>query len=943
MSLTGPRVITGRRKLLKAVLVGISGNFQRVRHQGGGEANLTCAALGEARRRLTASGGAALAFAASGGAGSPTKSGAGAAVLSTIAGGGAFARRGAIGSASLLTAAGGIAAARRQASGAASLLSAAAGAARAQRFATGVATLTTFGTGGGSGPVPLPTITVDQASIRFPGVNERVTNQNGAAHIHYLRAPSHSPTTGTYLNNDQCFLFSLEVPWDELDGISTSNIFGVMGNLSSAILSPTTARTFGFMLGGKKHASIAGKIRAIFNSESGNSADWVAADLDISSYRRLLIAFRRVGSDFFFEAYHRGARVAQWTRAVGNFAATGSRITADYIIGCMGTAVVGSVPSASGALSGLVGSIGHVGLYVGTVAQADLEAISTGVHPLTQLTAANWRQYRDLTDTSSASLTKPSAATGDATAAFTAVGSAFERGSNILPVQAGAGWIEPNFIASGFVWGRLSGENARAVTFSGGASTSLAGETVEMRFFDEATGQLTRDWTAIGIIGGDGSWSGSINLPKNNGWGGADFRLASDPTKLHRLRSKVGVGLKFAVWGQSQLEIAMKAADMAKVPASNTALSQVFHDVALGIVTLKRSRPDRGVTDFAAVMADLCRTYTTEPICVVGYVKGGTGLGDLMDDTINGYSGGTGRQWSDVTLINGIAGTDHSASIINWATEEMGVLNMLEGYYDPFIRGDAPSGPLVQPYTVQHWLGDGTFQAGMKIVLSPLTRHTINTATAQDSSAYAAAGAARQAAYDYAVAYPGVLAAVGPSLDDMAIVSGGGPHEPTGVDEGPSRVARRLTVGLMRGVGLDTTVDPTVASADLTSGGATIDLTVTRPNGGAIQTAWSIKGVSVPVGATTVQGFEIQSGGAGAWSRSGFTAEIISGAAGTVRLTKSSGTWPAGTKIRYLANGPLDYGNPVEADKLYHGILYESGALEGGIGLPVRGLWTATL
>ncbi|MBN9453273.1 MAG: hypothetical protein J0I42_15095 [Bosea sp.] len=158
MSLSGPRIITGRRKLLKAVLVGISGNFQRVRHQGGGEANLTCAALGEARRRLTASGGAALAFAASGGAGSPTKSGAGAAVLSTLAGGGAFARRGAIGSAALLTAAGGIAAARRQASGAASLLSAAAGAARAQRFATGVATLTTFGTGGGSGSVSDPII-----------------------------------------------------------------------------------------------------------------------------------------------------------------------------------------------------------------------------------------------------------------------------------------------------------------------------------------------------------------------------------------------------------------------------------------------------------------------------------------------------------------------------------------------------------------------------------------------------------------------------------------------------------------------------------------------------------------------------------------------------------------------------------------------------------------
>lgn len=805
---------------------------------------------------------------------------------------------------------------------------------RPERFGKAASRLRT---GGGSDPGPLPTITVDQASVRFPAVNS-LPSSGSLANYSYLTASNPNPTAGAWFNNDQAFVCSLEVPWEQMDGFSASAIYGVLGNLNA--VAATSARTFGMFIGSKKHSTLAGKLQLVANSESAQSADWFNKTIDISALRRMLVVFRRSGSTFLFEVYAKGALVASVTQAVGAFA-TSARIGSNLLIGHMASSAGAAL--SSGGIAGFPGSIGLIGHYVGANAQSDFEAISAGVHPLTQLTAASWRQYRDLVDVSAGSLAKPSAATGDATAAFTSTGTGFGRGSNILPIQTGAGWIEHNFVADGFVWGRIAAQNSRSVTFAGTASAALAGETVQMRFFDDATGQLTLIWTNVGTIGAGGAWSGAVTLPKNNGWGGADFRLASDPTKIHRLRSRCGVGLKFAIWGQSQVDIALKATDLAKAPGADACLSQVLHDTTLGLVTLKRSTPLRPVTDFAAVMADLCRTYTTEPICVVGYVKAGTGMGDLMDDSINGYSGGTGRQWSDVTLINGVGGTDLSASIINWATEEIGTNNMLEGYYDPLIRGDAPSGPLVQSYTVMHWLGDGTFQPGMAIVLSPVTRHTNTSPTTQDFSSYISAGLARQACYDYPAAHPGVLAAVGPSLDDMAITATGGPHEPTFVDEGPSRVARRLTVGLMRGIGLDTTTDALITGAALVSGGAAIDLIVSRPNGGTIQTAWSIKGVSVPVGAATVQGFEIQSGGAGAWTRTGFTAEVISGAAGTVRLTKSSGTWPAGTKVRYLANGPLDYGTAVEADKLYHGILYESGPLEGGLGLPVRGLWTATL
>lgn len=67
MSLTGPHVITGRRKLLKATLVGISGAFQRVQYQGAGAASLLLSATAQARRLFSAAGSAALTFSASAG------------------------------------------------------------------------------------------------------------------------------------------------------------------------------------------------------------------------------------------------------------------------------------------------------------------------------------------------------------------------------------------------------------------------------------------------------------------------------------------------------------------------------------------------------------------------------------------------------------------------------------------------------------------------------------------------------------------------------------------------------------------------------------------------------------------------------------------------------------------------------------------------------------
>jgi len=778
----------------------------------------------------------------------------------------------------------------------------------------------------------LPTITVDQASVRFPTVNSLSSAIAGASYS-YIAASNPSPTTGTWYNNDQCWLATLEVPWEQLDGLTGTALCGVLGNLGTT--AATQARTFGLFIGPRKHATLAGKLQLTANSESGQSADWFKQALDISALRRMLVAFRRDGSNFRFEIYSDGALVTSVTQAVGAFA-TSARIQAGFPIGTMGSSA--GVPLSSGSVIGFPGSIGLTGHYVGAVTQADLEAISAGVHPLTQLTAANWRQYRDLPDVTSGSLAKPAAATGDATAAFTTTGTGFGRGSDLTPRRSGANWFASNYIPDGYVWGLQPGQTTATLTLSGKAS-GLTG-LVEARVFDE-TGQVTKNWTALtGSTIAGGVWSGTIAAPKNSGWGHIDLRPAADPTLVHRLRGKLGVGYKFGIMGQSQLAIALGATTMAKAPGASAALSYQAFDATTLMATLKRATPLRPLTDFMAVAADLALTYTTAPICLVDMAVAGTGIDELLDDSE------ADRRWSDITTSLAMCGADVSAVVINWSTNNQSTFAILEGYLDPLIRGDAPAGAS-PAYTVDHYLRDGlTFPSTMAIVLSPPTRHTDATkASATDFSggAYTGpAGAARADYYAYPAAHAGVVAAIGPPLNDMAITTGGGPHEPTDIDEGPSRIARRLLVGLLRGIAIDTTADPAITGATLASS-TTITVNVSRPNGGTLQTAWALKGVAVPGGESTVQGFEISTNGGTTWSRSGFTAEITDAAGGVVTLTKASGTWVTGVRARYLANGPLDYGLPTEALQLYHGTLYESGALEGGIGLPARGGWSATL
>jgi hypothetical protein len=62
------------------------------------------------------------------------------------------------------------------------------------------------------------------------------------------------------------------VPWEELDGVSDANLFGVMGNASNASGTSTQARSFSFWVGSRRYSTLAGKLRVNWNSDTAATA-----------------------------------------------------------------------------------------------------------------------------------------------------------------------------------------------------------------------------------------------------------------------------------------------------------------------------------------------------------------------------------------------------------------------------------------------------------------------------------------------------------------------------------------------------------------------------------------------------------------------------------------------------------------------------------------------
>jgi hypothetical protein len=127
-----------------------------------------------------------------------------------------------------------------------------------------------------------------------------------------------------------------------------------------------------------------------------------------------------------------------------------------------------------------------------------------------------------------------------------------------------------------------------------------------------------------------------------------------------------------------------------------------------------------------------------------------------------------------------------------------------------------------------------------------------------------------------------------------------------------------------RAMGLDTSKNPYFTT--VSRSGATLTVGVSLQNGGTL--------TSPTPGA--LRSFQVDEGSTGTWSSAGFTAAI---SGNSVVLTRSTGTWAANTKVRYL-QGLEDRasGDSATEDLIINSALYETWAADViGRGLPVLG------
>lgn len=783
--------------------------------------------------------------------------------------------------------------------------------------------------GGDSEPEP---VTVDSASLRFPISNLMVAagDQN---YIELANVGLEGAGNVQFWNGDCAFMATISIPTREYahstDGIS-KNTHGILGNASTGALS----RSIGLFLDTTEDDIDAGhELRMTIRGVISHSAEIGFDDRDI------LVVFRQVDTDAFVEYYRDGALLDRGTYS----ALAADRLRLGFMLGCVGGGA--SAPAISGSLGGFHGSIGFVGFSEETVTEADCLAISAGADPETQI--ASWRYGLKLTDETDVVPFADSLSVGNATA----VGSGFRKGGDIVPTRSGSDWFKLNPVHGGQVWSVEPGEDTAKISVSGAASGLTGG--VEIQYFD-ADGTLRLDWTLLDGVTLTGAtpeaWAGvtTVASPKGVGHGYINARPVAAPSMVSRDRNECGVGYDILFLGQSEVARCFEfGSTLDLTPSSECAVSVIREEKWSGAgsmrLTMGALTADRPFSDGVGGAADYIASVTDAPVRLIDAAVHGTGPFELVDDS------DTDREWDRLAYVVDTAGLVSGVMVMMWGNAILNQPDLAGNYLDPLVHGDAPT---TEVYDVDHYIYDGvTFPLSMGFCISPQTPQINATTGPTDEQIADNQGSAMTAMYNEYKAWCDSEGRVfGPDTNDIVVQSGGGSHQDPNSIYGHPRTIIRSLQAAFRQFGIATATDPTLGTA--VRSGDTITIPATLPNGGTLQTAWSIAGVTPPADWPTVQGFEVSEDGGTTWSNGNtttgtaspeFTAEI---SGSDVVLTRASGSWAAGTLWRYAAQAPLNYGSVISSLGLVHGLLYEGDgdglgsipelAAEGGIGLPMR-------
>lgn len=795
----------------------------------------------------------------------------------------------------------------------------------------------------------IPPVTVTSESLKFPESN----GKESTANYSYLRIPR----TGIHSNGifgpnarAAALVFGIEIPWEKVYKYNSGNYSGetiTHGLFGNGITAQAIAIRLWSRDSSGTSAGNAGKITVDWRPNGLVAGIQLAIDpvtdgASIDAIRKGILVFRRDSSaatgdnntdtaaKILLEFYSNGSLISSASTTM-DMSGNGF-LRSDVCLGALGNYTQTPVaPTASGVGGAWCGSIGFFGVYKGAAVptQSDWEAISNGVDAQTQI-STGWDYIFEFSDPDTASITPTVDVQTSGNATLVESGDNVEKGGSIFPAASGADRFSTHPIADGYVFGRAPSASSGTVTLSG-VATSLTGN-VEARCY-QTDGTVLKDWTAltgVSLAGGtDEAWSGTFSVPKGSGWSYFDVRPAADETLTQAIRNRSGVGIKAVILGQSQIVIASQTSIGVVSHSNNGPLSR-FDRASNGETTLDVCNSSTWELSgaFSAMANHLGGLSSSEPVCFIVEAESGTGIDHFVDDS------DATRNWSDFTGTLAISGDDVSCLVINWGTNFMGdadgVDAMIDAHLKPLFAGTTPD---PNNYTVDHYLEDGTLPATVAFAISPLTRHTQSTAT------YGQNAAAARAEY---ISYANTRGwTVGPFVDDYPTGSGNspafGPHPEEDVAEGNPRFGVRLLVAALRACGVDSSTNPSIASLESPATDE-LNITVTLPNGGTLQTQWEFDSASPPGGEDSIQGFEISTDGGTTWSENGFS---TSKSGAVVTLTKDSGNWSGQTvHVRYLKRGPIDYNDAAGDNELLKGMLYEAlSVYEDGLGLPVAGLW----
>lgn len=781
----------------------------------------------------------------------------------------------------------------------------------------------------------LGAVTVDSASVALPTANIQPGAANANATYYRVPRPMNLFPTG-YTSG--VFFLRCEIPWDKLADDDGALYYGLFGNYSAG----SSLQTIGARIDGA-NAATPGRIVVYFHTTATHYLTIpIGAYSDVAGTSKGMLAIWHGDADPSGEIY------AAWFPADGSTAigkdtetgVTGSALRGDILVGANGDFNASPLAPYTGFsdTGAFPGHVGMFGAYLGDVTEADLQLIASGANPGDVLTGGTWAACYEFDDPTETSVPDVLGIRADATLVTGSNGAAARGGDTAGAYDAGTVFAV-DAVPDGFVWGRKPGDATGTITLTGSA-VGLSGG-VEIRCANASDGQLVLDWTAATITSGSlagGTWTAEVACPPNTGWGVIDVRPAAAPGMVQRIRQRCGVGTVALALGQSQMNIATRAYIGIKTDYVNAgAVSVVRRPAGVPGAATQIAPVDQNVfqlADFFGGAADYLGTLDAEPVMFLAEHISGTGIDQLLDDSL------AARDWSDLSAMvaKGGGASNVTTTVLQWGTNFMSSADIQGSHVAPLYEGVQPDDA---SYTNDHGLA-GILDAGVVHALSPLTRHT----AASDTAGYTGnAGECRAEEIAYAQANG---FAIGPFCDDYPTGDGAaqdyGPHPYQSTQESNARLGGRVMAAVMRAAGVDASVNPTLGTP--VRSGAAITVPATLPNGGSLQTYWGFNSLTPPAGALSVSGFEVlEPSGSWSYGESGASVEFTAEISGSnVVLTRASGSWAAGTSVRYLANGPISFTGltAAQGNERLRGMLYESGAQEGGLGLPVSGLWSGT-